>query len=303
MDRVEGAGVSTQSEVDSERVVSSGSPGQGCAVELAGVTQRFVKDGGRQAFTALRDVSLQVRAGEFVSLVGPSGCGKSSLLWIIAGLVKPSAGQVEVLGKPVSGVNRDVGIIIQQDALLPWRDARENVALPLRFRGMSKREARARADDWLNRVGLRGFASSYPHQLSGGMRKRVAIAATLAFEPKVLLLDEPFSALDVQTRNLMENDLLDLWTGSGQSVLFITHDLEEAVGLSDRVVVMTASPGTVLADHKVDLARPRDLLEDRSHADFLHVYSQIWDGLRREVMQAHNNDTALRAEDRGQKRE
>ena len=295
--------MSTQSEVGSERVASSGSPGQRCAVELAGVTQRFAKDGGQQAFTALRDVSLQVRAGEFVSLVGPSGCGKSSLLWIIAGLVTPSAGQVEVLGKPVSGVNREVGIIIQQDALLPWRDARENVALPLRFRGMSKREARARADDWLNRVGLRGFASSYPHQLSGGMRKRVAIAATLAFEPKVLLLDEPFSALDVQTRNLMENDLLDLWTGSGQSVLFITHDLEEAVGLSDRVVVMTASPGTVLADYKVDLARPRDLLEDRSHTDFLHVYSQIWDGLRREVMQAHNNDTALRAEDRGRKRE
>jgi NitT/TauT family transport system ATP-binding protein len=295
--------VSTQAETDVGRTVSLGSPGPGCAVQLAGVTQRFVKDGGRQAFTALRDVSLQVRAGEFVSLVGPSGCGKSSLLWIVAGLVKPSAGQVEVLGKPVSGVNREVGIIIQQDALLPWRDARENVALPLRFRGMSKREARARADDWLNRVGLRGFASSYPHQLSGGMRKRVAIAATLAFEPKVLLLDEPFSALDVQTRNLMENDLLDLWTGSGQSVLFITHDLEEAVGLSDRVVVMTASPGTVLADHKVDLARPRDLLEDRRHADFIGVYSQIWDGLRREVMQAHNNDTALRAEDRGQQRE
>jgi NitT/TauT family transport system ATP-binding protein len=291
--------VSTQAEVDVGRVVSR-SPVQGCAIELAGVTQRFVKDGGRQVFAALRDVSLQVRDGEFVSLVGPSGCGKSSLLWIVAGLVKPSAGQVEVLGKPVSGVNREVVIIIQQDALLPWRDARENVALPLRFRGMSKREARARADDWLNRVGLKGFESSYPHQLSGGMRKRVAIAATLAFEPKVLLLDEPFSALDVQTRNLMENDLLDLWTGSGQSVLFITHDLEEAVGLSDRVVVMTASPGTVLADHKVDLARPRDLLEDRRHLDFIRVYSQIWDGLRREVMEAHNNDTALRAEDRGQ---
>ncbi len=296
MDRAEGAGVSTQAEIDVGRVVSLRSPVQGCAIELAGVTQRFVKDGGapQQVFTALRDVSLQVRAGEFVSLVGPSGCGKSSLLWIVAGLVKPSAGQVEVLGKPVSGVNREVGIIIQQDALLPWRDARENVALPLRFRGMSKREARARADDWLNRVGLKGFESSYPHQLSGGMRKRVAIAATLAFEPKVLLLDEPFSALDVQTRNLMENDLLDLWTGSGQSVLFITHDLEEAVGLSDRVVVMTASPGTVLADHKVDLARPRDLLEDRRHLDFIRVYSQIWDGLRSEVMQAHNNDTARR---------
>jgi NitT/TauT family transport system ATP-binding protein len=260
--------------------------GAGLAVELVRVTQRFVKAGGG-SFTAVRDVSLQVRAGEFVSLVGPSGCGKSSLLWIIAGLVRPNAGRVEVLGRPVSGVDREVGIIIQQDALLPWRDARENVALPLRFRGMSKRAARARADDWLSRVGLRGFESSYPHQLSGGMRKRVAIAATLAFEPKVLLLDEPFSALDVQTRNLMENDLLDLWTGSGQSVLFITHDLDEAVGLSDRVVVMTASPGTVLEEHSVELPRPRDLLEDRRHLDFVRVYGQIWDGLRREVMKAH----------------
>lgn len=273
--------------VDARRQVMPSVSGAGAAVELVGVTQRFVKPGGG-VFTALHDVSLQVGAGEFVSLVGPSGCGKSSLLWIIAGLVKPSGGRVAVLGRPVTGVSREVGIIIQQDALLPWRDARENVALPLRFRGVSKRVARARADDWLSRVGLRGFESSYPHQLSGGMRKRVAIAATLAFEPKVLLLDEPFSALDVQTRNLMENDLLDLWTGSGQSVLFITHDLDEAVGLSDRVVVMTASPGTVLEEHAVDLARPRDLLEDRRHLDFIRVYGQIWDGLRREVMKAHD---------------
>jgi NitT/TauT family transport system ATP-binding protein len=273
-------------ELERRAVVVGGSSVAGSAVELVGVSQRFVRPGGG-AFTAVRDVSLQVRAGEFVSLVGPSGCGKSSLLWVIAGLVRPSAGRVEVLGSPVVGVSREVGIIIQQDALLPWRDARENVALPLRFRGMSKRVARARADDWLSRVGLRGFESCYPHQLSGGMRKRVAIAATLAFEPKVLLLDEPFSALDVQTRNLMENDLLELWTGSGQSVLFITHDLDEAVGLSDRVVVMTASPGTVLTEHPVDLPRPRDLLEDRRHTDFIRVYGQIWDGLRNEVMKAH----------------
>jgi NitT/TauT family transport system ATP-binding protein len=211
--------------------------------------------------------------------------------------VKPVAGRVEVLGQPVTGVSREVGIIIQQDALLPWRDARENVALPLRFHGVSKRVARARADDWLSRVGLKGFESSYPHQLSGGMRKRVAIAATLAYEPKVLLLDEPFSALDVQTRNLMENDLLNLWTGSGQSVLFITHDLDEAVGLSDRVVAMTASPGRVLAEHEVDLARPRDLLEDRRHMDFIRVYDQIWEGLRNEVMKAHNDDTTTTPDD------
>jgi NitT/TauT family transport system ATP-binding protein len=263
---------------------------QAHAVELTNVTQRFTTANGRQSFTAVRDVSLQVRAGEFLSLVGPSGCGKSSLLWIIAGLAKPHSGEVRVLGQTVDGVSRDVGIIIQQDALLPWRDARENVALPLRFRGMSKGVARKQAEDWLRRVGLKGFESSYPHQLSGGMRKRVAIAATLAYEPRVLLLDEPFSALDVQTRNLMENDLLDLWTGSGQSVLFITHDLDEAVGLSDRVVVMTSSPGTVLTEHQVELPRPRDLLEDRRHEDFIQIYGQIWDGLRAEVMKAHRED-------------
>jgi NitT/TauT family transport system ATP-binding protein len=270
-------------------------PGVPAAIELQNVTQRFHAPGGKGTFTALNGVSLTVGHGEFVSLVGPSGCGKSSLLWIIAGLATQHSGSVNVLGKPVKGVNKEVGIIIQQDALLPWRSARENVALPLRFRGVPKREAAKRADEWLARVGLRGFESSYPHQLSGGMRKRVGVGATLAFEPKVLLLDEPFSALDVQTRNLMENDLLDLWTGSGQSVLFITHDLDEAVGLSDRVIVMTSSPGTVLSEHPVELARPRDLLEDRRQLDFVRVYGEIWEGLRNEVMKAHQDQSGASA--------
>jgi NitT/TauT family transport system ATP-binding protein len=258
-------------------------------IELRNVTQAF--DTSKGTFVAIRDVSLVVNEGEFVSVVGPSGCGKSSLLWLIAGLATPRSGSVRVMDKPVHGVSRDVGIIIQRDALLPWRTALENVALPLRFRGMSRRAADARARDWLHRVGLKKFEASYPHQLSGGMRKRVAIACTLAYEPKVLLLDEPFSALDVQTRNLMENDLLGLWAGSGQTVLFITHDLEEAVGLSDRVVVMTSSPGTILGDYPVPLPRPRDLLEDKLRPDFSQVYSRIWADLRGEVLQAYQEDT------------
>jgi NitT/TauT family transport system ATP-binding protein len=264
-------------------------PAGRAVVELRNVTQAF--DTRKGTFVAIRDVSMVVTEGEFVSVVGPSGCGKSSLLWLIAGLATPRSGEVRVMGKRVDGVSRDVGIIIQRDALLPWRTALENVALPLRFRGVSRRVADKRARDWLHRVNLKNFESSYPHQLSGGMRKRVAIAATLAYEPKVLLLDEPFSALDVQTRNLMENDLLQLWTGSGQTVLFITHDLEEAVGLSDRVVVMTASPGTVLGEHSVTLGRPRDLLEDKMRPDFAKVYQLIWSDLRGEVLHAYQEDT------------
>jgi NitT/TauT family transport system ATP-binding protein len=259
------------------------------AIELRHVSQVFDTSSG--PFLAVHDVSFAAREGEFLSVVGPSGCGKSSLLWIIAGIAKPRSGEVLVLGQPVSGVNRDVGIIIQRDALLPWKTALENVTMPLRFRGMKRRAAAKQAQDWLRRVGLEKFAGSYPHQLSGGMRKRVATAATLCYEPKVLLLDEPFSALDVQTRNLMENDLLEIWTGSGQTVLFITHDLEEAVGLSDRVIVMTASPGTVLSEHSIQLSRPRDLLEDKLKADFSDAYGRLWGDLRAEVMRAYHEDT------------
>jgi NitT/TauT family transport system ATP-binding protein len=265
-------------------------PGEGVApaIELQRVTQIFQTAHG--PFTALRDISLVARPGEFVSIVGPSGCGKSSLLWIIAGLAKAPGGVVRVFGRNVTGVRKDVGIIIQRDALLPWRTALENVALPLRFRRLNRRDADKRAREWLRRVGLKDFEASYPHQLSGGMRKRVAIAATLSYEPKVLLLDEPFSALDVQTRNLMENDLLELWTGSEQTVLFITHDLEEAIGLSDRVIVMTASPGTVLSEHDVPLQRPRNLLEDKLTPDFTQLYGLIWHDLKGEVLRAYRED-------------
>ncbi|BBG02567.1 MULTISPECIES: ABC transporter ATP-binding protein [Pseudonocardia] len=254
------------------------------AIRITGVNRVFTRGGS--SFTAIRDVHLEVQQGEFLSVVGPSGCGKSTLLNLLAGLAKPDGGTVETFGAPVRGVNPDVGFIFQRDALLPWRTAVQNVALPLRYRGADKRAATEKAREWLARVGLAKFTDSYPHQLSGGMRKRVAIAATLVYEPRIILMDEPFSALDVQTRTLMEDDLLKLWSASRPAVLFITHDLEEAVGLSDRVVVMSASPGHVIGDHVVPLERPRDLLEIRFDQQFTETHERIWDQLRTEVVRS-----------------
>ncbi len=257
-------------------------------IELDGVSRHFTTTGGRR--TAVEAVSAMVGEGEFLSIVGPSGCGKSTLLAMIAGLLPTSSGEITVLSQPVRGVNRSVGLIFQRDALLPWRTALQNVSLPLRFRGVRREQAEKRAREWLVRVGLKGHERSYPHQLSGGMRKRVAIAATLAFEPKVLLMDEPFSALDVQTRNLMENDLLELWQIHRQTVVFVTHDIEEAIGLSDRVLVLTASPGHILGDYPVALRRPRDLTADRFRPELVNLYQRIWDDVRGEVIRAYRSD-------------
>jgi NitT/TauT family transport system ATP-binding protein len=257
-------------------------------LEIDHLSQVFQSSPKVAPHTALMDVSLDVEAGEFVSVVGPSGCGKSTLLSAIGGLRPPSKGEVRIGGVKVSSVRRDVGLVFQQDALLPWRTALQNVALSLRYRGVPSKEARRRASEWLARVGLANFENSYPHQLSGGMRKRAAVAATMVYEPDVLLMDEPFSALDVQTRTLMENDLLRLWEEAGhQTVLFITHDLEEAIGLSDRVVVLTAGPGRVLGDYRVDLPRPRNLLEVKLEPGFTELYRKIWSDLEGEVMKAN----------------
>jgi NitT/TauT family transport system ATP-binding protein len=254
------------------------------AIEVRNLNHRYA---GTQEHLALKNVDFTAAPAEFVSIVGPSGCGKSTLLFVIAGLVPSSADVLTVLGKPVSGPgDREVGLVFQRDALLPWRTARQNVAMPLRFRDLSRKEIDETTRHWLDRVGLAKFADHFPHQLSGGMRKRVAIATCLAYRPKVLLMDEPFSALDAQTRNLMENDLLQLWQETRQTVVFITHDLEEAIGLSDRVVTMTASPGTILAEHSVDLPRPRDLLEVRFERKFTDLHAQLWHGLREQVVLA-----------------
>lgn len=260
-------------------------PLQPAAIAIRSVKRVFTSRAGG-AYVAVQDVSFEVPRGEFLAVVGPSGCGKSTLLSMIAGISRPQEGSIEIDGRRVDGLQRDVGFIFQRDALLPWRTALQNVALPLRFRGSAKAEAVDKARAWLARVGLESFEHSYPHQLSGGMRKRVAIAATLAYEPPVLLLDEPFSALDVETRTSMENDLLDLWAVNRPTVVFITHDLQEAVGLADRVLVMSAGPGRIIGDYRVDLPRPRDLAELRFDAAFVELQHAIWQQLKREVVQA-----------------
>jgi NitT/TauT family transport system ATP-binding protein len=240
------------------------------------------------AYTAVHDLSLQVAPGEFVSIVGPTGCGKSTLLNVAAGLLAPSAGIVRVAGEPLRGLNRRAGYLFQAEALLPWRSARENVAAGLQFRGMERRHTLQRADEWLGRVGLVGFGDHYPHQLSGGMRKRVALAQTLILDPAIVLMDEPFSALDVQTRQLMENELLDLWSADRKSVVFITHDLEEAISLSDRVVVLSAGPATrAIGEFVIDLARPRDVADVRLTRRFLELHREIWELLKAEVLKGH----------------
>ncbi len=254
-------------------------------IRLRDVQRKF--SGPRGTFVALDQVSFDVRQSEFLAIVGPSGCGKSTLLTLISGLSRPDRGTVEVLGHAVSNIQLDVGFIFQHDALLPWRTALQNVTLPLRFRGKSKKEAEELGREWLARVGLKRFEASYPHQLSGGMRKRVSVAATLSYEPRVLLLDEPFSSLDVETRTLMENDLLHLWELNKPTVVFITHDLQEAIGLADRVLVMSASPGRIIGEYPIDLARPRNLMELRFDARSVAIQHSIWENLRDEVLKAY----------------
>lgn len=257
--------------------------GSVAAIELRGVTKRFVNPAGH-AFTALRDLDLTVAPGEFCAIVGPTGCGKSTTLALISGLEPPSRGEVRVLGHPVHGVERSAGYMFQRDAIFPWKNVLDNVAVGPRFRGVGRSDAESRAREWVVRVGLAGFERYYPHQLSGGMRKRVALAQTLINGPRVLLMDEPFSALDVQTRLLMENELLDLWSTTGASVAFVTHDLEEAIALSDRVVVITAGPGTVKGEYRVDIPRPRSIAEVRFEPRFVELYEEIWKDLRDEVL-------------------
>jgi NitT/TauT family transport system ATP-binding protein len=253
------------------------------SIVLDQVTQRFALPREGREFTAVEDVSLDVGRGEFVSIVGPSGCGKSTLLALIAGLVPLTAGRVLLEGRPVEGVTPGLGFVFQRDALFPWKTVVENVGLPLLFRGVDAAAARPRVAEWIARIGLTGFEHYHPHQLSGGMRKRVALAMTMVYEPQIVLMDEPFGALDVQTRNLMENDLLELWAQFRRTVVFVTHDLEEAIALSDRIVVMTASPGHVKSVYTIALPRPRSVTEIRFHPDFGRLYETIWKDLKDEV--------------------
>jgi NitT/TauT family transport system ATP-binding protein len=254
------------------------------------------EDAAADAPFAVEDISLTIEAGRFVSIVGPSGCGKSTLLKMVSGLERPSMGSISVAGTPVRGVRRDVGFVFQTDALLPWKTLRDNVGLALRYRGASREEAHRRAQDWLDRVGIGSLGDRYPHQVSGGQRKRASICATMVYEPELMLMDEPFSALDVQTRDLIETDVLRVWGELGnQSIVFVTHDLEEAIAMSDRVIVLTRGPGRIKADYAIDLPRGRDVREIRSDPRFIEIYQRMWGDLRVEVLAAQDRQmTAAR---------
>lgn len=259
------------------------------AIELRDVYKRFRTPTG-SAYTALRSLNMTVQPGEFCAVVGPTGCGKSTTLTLIAGLEPASAGEVRVMGKPVEGIDPGIGYVFQTDAVFPWKDVLHNVVVGPLFRGVPKAEAYDQAHDWIRRVGLSGFEHHYPHQVSGGMRKRVALAQTLITEPHILLMDEPFSALDVQTRALMEDELLQLWANTSASVVFVTHDLEEAIALADRVYVLTAGPATVKGIFTIDLPRPRHVAEIRFEPRFVQLYQEIWQALRDEVMVSYERD-------------
>jgi NitT/TauT family transport system ATP-binding protein len=258
------------------------------AVRFEAVTCRFAGAKRGAAYTAISEVDLRIGASEFVAVVGPTGCGKSTLLNVASGLLVPTAGRVSIFGKPLVGLNRQAAYLFQADALMPWRTAIDNIIAGLLFHQVPRKAAEAKARDWLARVGLRAHADRYPHQMSGGMRKRVALAQALVLDPPILLMDEPFSALDIQTRQLMEDELLRLWQADRKSVIFVTHDLEEAISLADRVVVLAAGPGTKpVAEFSVDLPRPREVSEIRLTQRFLELHTAIWQVLKKEVLKSH----------------
>ncbi|MGW1420716.1 ABC transporter ATP-binding protein [Bradyrhizobium manausense] len=259
------------------------------ALEDAKVAFRL---GDGRVYTAVEKAHLSVAQGEFVAIVGPTGCGKSTLLNAAAGLLKPAAGSVKIFDRALAGLNRDAGYLFQADALFPWKTALDNVAIGLETKGTPRAEALPQAQKWLTSVGLGAFAGRYPHMLSGGQRKRVALAQVLIRDPKILLMDEPFGPLDAQTRQVMGNLLLDLWNADRKAVLFVTHDLEEAIALADRVVIMSAGPSSrIIGDWRVQLARPRDIFEVRLDKEFHALHREIWSVLKDEVMKGYAQST------------
>ena len=257
------------------------------AVALNDVAITFGPKAG--GYTAVSGIDLSVRPGEFVAIVGPTGSGKSTILNAAAGLLKPSEGKVRIFGNDLAGLNLRSGYLFQQEALMPWKTALDNVAVALEPKGVSRSEALQRARDWLSRVGLAAFVDRYPHMLSGGQRKRVALAQVLIRDPEILLMDEPFGPLDAQTRQIMGNLLLSLWAADRKAVMFVTHDLEEAIALADRVVLMSAGPAAgIIGDFPVTLPRPRDIAEVRMEPTFHHIHKEIWASLRVEVQKAYS---------------
>ncbi|MEI6722597.1 MAG: ABC transporter ATP-binding protein [Betaproteobacteria bacterium] len=257
-------------------------------IKAAGKTLRT---GGRIT-VALSPVDLEIGDGEFVSLIGPSGCGKSTLLNMIAGIVPVSAGAIEHDARTIAGPNTQAGYMTQQDSLLPWRTASENIALPLVIRGVPKSAIVARVSQMLALVGLHNFGGHYPAELSGGMRKRVALAQCLAYNPGALLLDEPFGALDAQLKLLMQAELMRIWESDRKTIVFVTHDLTEAITLSDRVVVFSSRPGRIKEIRRIDLPRPRDPLKIQFDAGFRELHQSLWDALAPEIELARNEALA-----------
>jgi len=267
--------------------VQAGVTAGSTAVALDDATVAFRLADGR-IYTAVEKARLSVAQGEFVAIVGPTGCGKSTLLNVAAGLLKPASGTVRIFDAPLTGLNRDAGYLFQADALFPWKTALDNVAIGLEIKGTPRTEALARAQGWLASVGLGAFGGRYPHMLSGGQRKRVGLAQVLIQDPKILLMDEPFGPLDAQTRQIMGNLLLELWNADRKAVLFVTHDLEEAIALADRVVIMSAGPGArIIGDWRVALPRPRDILEVRLEKEFHALHREIWSVLKDEVLKGY----------------
>jgi sulfonate transport system ATP-binding protein len=257
------------------------------AVALDGVTVAFGLADAKP-YIAVDQARLAVADGEFVAIVGPTGCGKSTLLNVAAGLLRPMSGGVRIFDAPLAGLNREAGYLFQADALFPWKTAIDNIALGLEISGTPRAEALERAQAWLTSVGLGAFGSRYPHMLSGGQRKRVGLAQVLIRDPGILLMDEPFGPLDAQTRQIMGNLLLELWTADRKAVLFVTHDLEEAIALADRVVIMSAGPkARIIGDWRVPLARPRDILEVRLAPEFHSLHREIWGVLKAEVLKSY----------------
>ena len=275
--------------------VAPGVADDAARIDIIGLTKRFLTPKG-EPFTAIQDVSLAVEPGQFCAIVGPTGCGKSTTLAQVSGLDRPSSGSVQVGGHIVDGITNGVSYMFQADALFPWKSVLQNVLIGPVLLGTPKKQAESLAKDWLRRVGLTGFEDRYPHQLSGGMRKRVALAAALINNPRILLMDEPFGALDVQTKAIMQTELLGLWEELRPSVLFITHDLDEAVALSDRVVIMTSGPGTVKDIFDIDLPRPRGDVQTLRHEQrFIELQTQIWESLRDEVTRAYERTAGAAA--------
>jgi NitT/TauT family transport system ATP-binding protein len=250
-------------------------------LEIEAVRKEF--SGGAVPVVALAAVDLAIERGEFVTLVGPSGCGKSSLLTLISGLSAPSAGHIRLDGRNIAGTDREVGFITQQDNLFPWRTLIDNVALSLELAGVPAAERRREADRWIKRVGLEGFEQAYPHQLSGGMRQRANIIRTLIYQPSVILMDEPFGPLDAQTRLSLQALLLSIWESQRSTVLFVTHDLTEAIALADRVVLMSARPGRIVRVDRVGIPRPRDIFHIHDLPEFRRLYDALWRDLAAQV--------------------